>query len=252
MSIFVDHAALKHLLKKLKDVLISSPADGQVLTYEASSKKWKNKAGAGYDPLARMSLGSIFGTTFLAQVIGSGYLQYNNELDCEPRTGATADSCYEPYWVLPTYWNRNVEVEHTLYWPSTLPNVMRMFILAQSTYGSIHLYSDLYPMASVWFARDATYTNRILAVTCDGSARTLTDLGAYTNARLYNCLIKRAQARVYFKIRDLTAGTYVEATHTTNLPSWAANRMYLKLGIKSIGAADLYSVLQSWRLFSDY
>jgi len=43
MSIFVDHKALKHLLKKLKDVLIVSPADGEVLTYEALSAKWKNK-----------------------------------------------------------------------------------------------------------------------------------------------------------------------------------------------------------------
>jgi len=46
MSIYVDHKLLKHLLKKLKDVLISAPADGEVLTYEAASKKWKNKPGA--------------------------------------------------------------------------------------------------------------------------------------------------------------------------------------------------------------
>jgi len=47
MSIFVDHKMLKHLLKKLKDVLITSPADGHVLTYEAATKKWKNKAPTG-------------------------------------------------------------------------------------------------------------------------------------------------------------------------------------------------------------
>jgi len=46
MSIWVDHSGLKHLLKKLKDVLISGPADGQVLTYRASDKKWINKAPA--------------------------------------------------------------------------------------------------------------------------------------------------------------------------------------------------------------
>jgi len=43
MSIFVDHKALKHLLKKLKDVLITGPVDGEVLTYEAATKLWKNK-----------------------------------------------------------------------------------------------------------------------------------------------------------------------------------------------------------------
>jgi len=52
MSIWVDHSGLKHLLKKLKDVLISSPQDGQVLTYRASDKKWINRAptaGAAHD-----------------------------------------------------------------------------------------------------------------------------------------------------------------------------------------------------------
>jgi len=39
---------LKHeLAKHIADVLISSPADGQVLTYEAASAKWKNKAAGG-------------------------------------------------------------------------------------------------------------------------------------------------------------------------------------------------------------
>jgi len=47
MSIYVDHASLKHKLKKLKDVLISGPVDNEVLTYEAASKKWKNKSPAG-------------------------------------------------------------------------------------------------------------------------------------------------------------------------------------------------------------
>jgi len=38
---------MKHRLDKhIADVLISSPADGQVLTYEAASQKWKNKAPA--------------------------------------------------------------------------------------------------------------------------------------------------------------------------------------------------------------
>jgi len=38
---------LKHeLAQHIADVLISSPADGQVLTYEAASAKWKNKAAA--------------------------------------------------------------------------------------------------------------------------------------------------------------------------------------------------------------
>jgi len=47
MSIYVDHAALKHKLKKQKDVKIVSPADGEVLTYVAADKKWENKAPSG-------------------------------------------------------------------------------------------------------------------------------------------------------------------------------------------------------------
>ena len=58
MSIFVDHKALKHLLKKLKDVLISAPADGEVLTYETATKKWKNKPS-----VAALYYLSVDGTT---------------------------------------------------------------------------------------------------------------------------------------------------------------------------------------------
>jgi len=61
MSIFVDHQALKHLLKKLKDVLITSPTDGQVLTYETASKKWKNKA-----PVAGIDYQTVYGTTAIS------------------------------------------------------------------------------------------------------------------------------------------------------------------------------------------
>jgi len=60
MSLYVDHAALKHLLKKLKDVLIVSPTDGQVLTYVEAAKKWENK-----DPVAGAAhaLSYLEGTT---------------------------------------------------------------------------------------------------------------------------------------------------------------------------------------------
>jgi len=49
MSEAITHKLpLKHeLAKHIADVLISSPADGQVLTYEAASQKWKNKAPPG-------------------------------------------------------------------------------------------------------------------------------------------------------------------------------------------------------------
>lgn len=44
---------IKAKLSRLADVLISGPTNGQVLTYEAASAKWKNKAptgGAGITP----------------------------------------------------------------------------------------------------------------------------------------------------------------------------------------------------------
>jgi len=47
MSIFVDHKALKHLLRKLKDVEIVNPTDGEALVYEALTELWKNKPAPG-------------------------------------------------------------------------------------------------------------------------------------------------------------------------------------------------------------
>jgi len=46
MGIFVDHAMKKHRLRELKDVILETLADGDVLTYEAASAKWKNKPPA--------------------------------------------------------------------------------------------------------------------------------------------------------------------------------------------------------------
>jgi len=44
----VHKLPIKHKLNNLSDVLITSPADAEVLTYESASAKWKNKAaGAG-------------------------------------------------------------------------------------------------------------------------------------------------------------------------------------------------------------
>ncbi len=40
-------ALLNHILTQMEDVTITSPAEGQVLTYEAATNQWKNKAPAG-------------------------------------------------------------------------------------------------------------------------------------------------------------------------------------------------------------
>jgi len=45
-EVLTHRKPLKHeLAKHIADVLISSPADGEVLTYESASAKWKNKPG---------------------------------------------------------------------------------------------------------------------------------------------------------------------------------------------------------------
>lgn len=49
-------------LRELLDVLITSPTDGQVLAYEASSSKWKNKTGAGGGASRLLDLTDVVGT----------------------------------------------------------------------------------------------------------------------------------------------------------------------------------------------
>jgi len=38
---------ISHILNQMEDVEVASPAEGQVLTYEAATSQWKNKAPAG-------------------------------------------------------------------------------------------------------------------------------------------------------------------------------------------------------------
>lgn len=73
-------------LNELTDVELASPADEQVLTYESSSSKWKNKAAAGVGFDSRCSVGrsgdqAIPVSTYTKVQLNSETYDNDNEFD---------------------------------------------------------------------------------------------------------------------------------------------------------------------------
>jgi len=235
MSIFVDHKALKHALKKLKDVLIVSPADAEVLTYEAVSALWKNKAPTlPTDPLTKLvdlHLGPIFVafdvffTTALYTdvIIGTGFITKALRL-IRFMTGATSgnltrnyhtDTHTTPYTRVRFGWSFYVN-----------------YLTAQDAYVALTPTTSELALGFIGIGFHINNGN-LYAYNGNGVAYTQTFIKAVGSMELLQYEVKMCgtdstPTSIEFYRIDVDSAQKVTrtlvATHTTNIPSMAAMR----------------------------
>ena len=121
--------------------------------------------------------------------------------------------------------------------------------LVSGDYGGVvdnHTYTDTNgEYAGFWIVYDATYTNRLLAVTMDaGGGSTITDCGAVAAVDRFALAIRKNPDGSYEFYKD----DVLVATHTTNLP--ASYPIYCKIGISSQSDNDDEQI--AWNYISVY